>query len=85
MKTISILTVGLAVGLSTQAALVKFQLSPPGTDVAVGLSPSNQVPHAAASTGSGGEISAGIILDTDTSTMHLAVGYGSAAGFSNLT
>ena len=61
------------------------QLSPPGTDVAVGLSPSNQVPPAATSTGSGGEISAGIIFDTDTSTMQLAVGYGSAAGFSNLT
>lgn len=49
------------------------------------MSPSNQVPQAAASTGSGGEISAGIIFDTDTSTLHLAVGYGSAAGFSNLT
>lgn len=85
MKALSILSVGLAASFSTQAALVKFALSPTGTDVAVGLSPSNQVPPAVASTGSGGEISAGISLDTDTSTLHLAVGYGSAAGFSDLT
>ncbi len=85
MKALSILSVGLAVGFSTQAALVRFALSPPGTDVAVGVSPTNEVPPAVTSTGSGGEISAGIILDTDTSMLNLAVGYGSAAGFSNLT
>jgi hypothetical protein len=85
MKALGILSLGLAAGLSAQAAVVKFKLSPPGTDVAVGLSPSNQVPIAATSTGSGDEISAGIMFDTDTAVLHLAVGYGSAAGFTDLT
>jgi hypothetical protein len=85
MKVLSILSIGLAVTFSTQAALVRIALSPPGTDVAVGLSPTNEVPPAVTSTGSGGEISAGITLDTDTSILHLAVGYGSAAGFTDLT
>lgn len=85
MKSLSIITLAFAFGLSTQAALVRFHLSPAGTDVAVGLSPSNQVPQALNSTGSGGEISGGITFDTDTSILHLAVGYGSAAGFQNLT
>ncbi len=85
MKTLHVVTLALAIGFSTQAALVRFQLSPPGTDVAVGLSPSNEVPHSANSTGSGGEISGGITFDTDTSVLHLAVGYGSSAGFQNLT
>jgi len=85
MKAFSVLTFGLAVSFSAQAALVKFQLSPPGTDTAVGLSPSNQVPAAVNSKGSGGEISAGIIFDTDSSMLQVAVGYGSAAGFTDLT
>jgi CHRD domain-containing protein len=71
--------------LSSQAALIHFDLSPPGTDVAVGLSPSNQVPVVTNSTGSGNTISAGIILDTDTSILQVAIGYGSAAGFTDLT
>ncbi len=85
MKTVHILSLGLVIGFSTQAAMVRFQLSPPGTDFAVGLSPKNEVPPPTNSTGSGGEISSGIIFDTDTSILHVAVGYGSAAGFSNLT
>src|SRR5262249_22474576 len=85
MKAISVLSFGLAVGFSAQAALVKFQLSPPSTDTAVGLSPSNQVPVATNSTGSGGEISGGIIFDTESSILQVAVGYGSAAGFTDLT
>ena len=85
MKALSILLIGLAVGFSARAALVRFQLSPPGTDTAVGLSPSNQVPPAANSKGSGGEISGGIIFDTDSSILQVAVGYGSAAGFNDLT
>jgi hypothetical protein len=85
MKALSVLSLGLAVSFSAQAALVKFQLSPPGTDTAVGLSPSNQVPAATSSTGSGGEISAGIIFDTDANFLQVAVGYGSAAGFTDLT
>lgn len=85
MKALPFAAVALAIGCSTQAALIRFQLSPPGTDVAVGLSPSNEVPHSTASSGSGGEISGGISFDTDTSILHLAVGYGSSAGFKNLT
>jgi hypothetical protein len=69
---------------SSQAALVHFQLSPPGTDVAVGLSPSNQVPVVTNSTGSGGTISGGIVFDTDSNLLQVAIGYGSAAGFANL-
>ena len=54
----------LTTGLSSQAAIVQFDLSPAGTDKAVGLSPSNQVPAAATSSGSGNEISGGIVFDT---------------------
>ncbi|HUR21745.1 MAG TPA: CHRD domain-containing protein [Vicinamibacterales bacterium] len=69
----------------TQAAIVRFDLSPPGTDVAVGLSPSNETGGVINSTGSGNEISAGISFDTISSTLSLAIGYGSAAGFTDLT
>jgi hypothetical protein len=37
------------------------------------------------STGSGGAVSGGVAFDTGTLTLQLAVGYGSAAGFSDLT
>lgn len=85
MKAWPVIALAFAIGFSTQGALVKFQLSPPGTDVAVGLSPSNEVPPSVMSSGSGGEISGGIVFDTDMSILHLAVGYGSSAGFKNLT
>jgi hypothetical protein len=71
--------------LSSHAALVQFNLSPHGTDVAVGLSPSNQVPAVTNSTGSGDAISGGIVLDTDTLVFGFAIGYGSAAGFTDLS
>ena len=83
MKTAVIVLVAAA--LSTQAALIKFELSPAGTDAAVGLSPLNEVPAATNSTGSGGLVSGGITLDTDTLILDVAVGYGSAAGFTDLT
>src|SRR6266853_1695654 len=83
MKKFLVLILGAAV--SAQAALIHFDLSPPGTDVAVGLSPSNQVPPVTNSTGSGNTISGGIVLDTDSDILHLAIGYGSAAGFTDLT
>lgn len=83
MKTQLILL--LATALSSQATLVRFQLSPPGTDAAVGLSPSNQVPAVTNSAGSGNTISGGIVFDTDTLTLQVAIGYGSAAGFTDLT
>ena len=74
-------TVGLA-----QAVVLKFDLSPTGTSAGLGLSPANNIPAVTvASTGSGNEISDGISYDTDTNTLTLALGYGSAAGFANLT
>lgn len=71
--------------ISSQAALVQFNLSPAGTDAAVGLSPSNQVPAVTNSTGSGDAISGGIVLDTESGLFGFAIGYGSAAGFTDLT
>lgn len=76
-------TVGLAV--IAQAEIIQFNLSPAGTDAAVGLSPLNEVPAVTKSSGSGGEISGGISFDTDSSILTLALGFGSAAGFTNLT
>lgn len=81
----AVVTLLLATGLSAHAALIHFNLSPPGTDVAVGLSPSNEVPPSADSTGSGNTISGGIVLDTSSYQLLVTVGYGSAAGFTDLT
>jgi hypothetical protein len=75
----------LATAAVSQAALIQFDLSPPGTDRATGLSPANEVPAVTNSTGSGDEISGGITFDPTNRILNLAVGYGSAAGFSNLT
>ncbi len=75
----------LLVGLSASAATVQFGLSPAGTDVATGLSPKNVVPPVVASNGSGDVVSGGINLNTDTGVLQLALGYGSASGFTDLT
>src|SRR5438094_3205807 len=75
----------VAATLSAQAAQIRFALSPPGTDAAVGLSPSNEVPIVTNSTGSGNIVGPGIVFDTDTSILHLSIGYGSDAGFTDLT
>jgi hypothetical protein len=75
----------LATAFAAQAATVRFNISPPGSDVAVGLSPSNTVPAVTNSTGTGDAISGGIVFDTASQTLQLAIGYGSAAGFSDLT
>jgi hypothetical protein len=75
----------ISAALSSQAAVVYFDLSPSGTDAAVGLSPSNSVPAVTNSTGSGNAISGGIAFDTDSRVLQLAVGYGSAAGFTDLS
>ncbi len=69
----------------SSAALVPFALSPPGTDKAVGIRPQNEVPPSTNSTGSGDEILRGIFFNTDTMTLSFAIGYGSAAGFTDLT
>ena len=81
-KSIVLLLCAAAV---SHAAVVKFNLSPAGSDAAVGLSPLNQVPAVTNSTGSGGTVSGGISFDTATATLTFAVGYGSSAGFSDLT
>ncbi len=75
----------VAATLSAQAAQIRFALSPPGTDVAVGLSPSNEVPIVTNSTGSGNIVGSGIVFDTDSAILHLSIGYGSAEGFTDLT
>ena len=67
------------------ATIIDFDLSPTGTSAAVGLSPANEVPAVTTSTGSGGSVSGGITFDTTTSTLSFAMGYGSAAGFTDLT
>jgi hypothetical protein len=67
-----------------QADIVEFDLSPVG-GVSAGLSPANEVPAVGTSTGSGNEISGGITFDTVTSTLTFAVGYGSSAGFTDLS
>ncbi len=66
------------------ATVLEFKLSPTGSDDAVGLSPLNEVP-AVVGTGSGNTVSGGITFDTDTSILSFALGYGAAAGFTNLS
>jgi len=73
----------LSTAVVSQAAIVNFDLSPPGSSPAVALSPLNEVPPATNSTGSGNALA--FMLDTDTSILTFAIGYGSAAGFSDLT
>jgi CHRD domain len=68
-----------------QASLIPMGISPSGTDAAIGLNPSNEVPAVSNSTGSGGSISGGLVFDTDSSSLMVTVGYGSAAGFTDLT
>ena len=68
-----------------QADIIEFDISPTGTSPAVGLKPQNEVPAVVGSTGSGNEISGGITFDTATSTLSVAMGYGSASGFTDLT
>jgi CHRD domain len=83
MKSAFMLVLGTA--FACQASVLHFQLSPAGTDAAVGLSPSNEVPMVTNSSGSGDVISGGILFDTDTLLLQVDVGYGSAAGFTDLT
>lgn len=81
-KTIAILLSSVAV---CQAALIPIGISPTGTSAGTGLSPANEVPAVTNSTGSGGAISGGLMFDTDSSTLMITAGYGSAAGFTDLT
>src|SRR5436190_3789175 len=84
MKKLIVLSL-IAFVTAAQAAIVTFDLSPAGTDNAVGLSPLNETPAITNSTGSGNEIGSGISFDTDTLTLNFSLAYGSAFGFSNLT
>jgi hypothetical protein len=84
MKKSIVLLALLAAGAMAQADIVQFDLSPRGTSPGVGLSPSNEVPPLALS-GSGGETLLGVWFDTGTLMLNFSVGYGAAAGFSNLT
>lgn len=76
-----------AVMMTAQADVVNLSLSPAGTDSAVGLSPANESPAVTNSTGSGNAISGGISVSTTptNATLTFAIGYGSAAGFADLT
>jgi hypothetical protein len=75
----------LAAAVSSPAAVIQFGLSPAGTDAAVGLSPTNEFPVVTNSTGSGDVVSGGIVFNTDSNLLQFAIGYGSAAGFTDLT
>src|SRR5579862_7486685 len=69
----------LATCAAAQASVVLFDLSPAGTDNAVGLSPSNEAPAVVGSSGFGSATGSGITFDTTSLTLNLSF------GFSNLT
>jgi hypothetical protein len=85
MKTTLSILVLCASLAASRGDTVQFNLSPAGTDSAVGLSPANVSPVVLTSTGSGNTISGGITLQTTNDTLTFAIGYGSAAGFTDLT
>lgn len=85
MKKHIAVIISFALTVAAHAKTVQFEISPAGTDAAVGLSPLNEVPARTDSAGSGGEISAGISFNTDSNILTLALGFGSAAGFTDLT
>lgn len=77
-KMLSLLTLCSAL-VAAQGEIVKFSLAPHG------LRPANVVPAVTNSTGSGDLISAGIDFQTTNASLTFAIGYGAAAGFTNLT
>jgi hypothetical protein len=81
---IPVLIAAASLPLHLHGEIIKFDLSPPGSSPAVGLVPANEVPPATG-TGSGGEILGGIVFNTDTNLLTIPLGYGSVAGFTNLT
>lgn len=83
-KQIAVFT-SLVLALAAQGSIIQFDLSPAGSDAAAGLSPLNEVPARTNSTGSGGELLGGISFNTDSNILTLALGFGSAAGFTDLT
>jgi hypothetical protein len=85
MKRQIIVSTVLGLALAAQAIVIEFELSPAGKDAAVGLSPLNQVPAVTNSTGSGNELPGGISFNTSNMVLSVAIGFGSAAGFTDLT
>ena len=74
----------LSTTLFSSAALIEFDISPPGTTPALALSPDNEV-IPGSSSGSGNEIGTGIRFDTISMLLSFSIGYGSSAGFTDLT
>lgn len=76
----------LAMAATTASAdIISFDISPPGISAAEGLSPSNELHMVIDSMGFGDEVMTGVTLDTETLLLSVSVGYGSAAGFTDLT
>jgi len=84
MRAQLLTTLFLAVTHFVQAAIVEFDLSPPGAGPGLGLHPDNGVIPGPGN-GSGNEIGNGIFLDTATRLLTLNLAYGSAFGFTDLT
>lgn len=84
MRTVLIAGVLLAALATAQAEIIKFDLSPPGKDNAVGMSQTNEPVVVAPSTGSGNEVFGGITYDTVSSNLTVSLAYGSFFGFSDL-
>jgi len=81
-------TISLGVFIPGSEAAIQFDLSPPRTTAGVGLSPLNEFLagcDTCGGDGSGNEVGAGILFDPGTALLTFEIGYGSAAGFSDLT
>ena len=76
--------IGLACAAGARAAVLDLDLSPPGTTPGVGLNPLNEV-IPGFSSGSGNKMGSGITFNTTSLTLNLSIGYGSSAGFTDLT
>ena len=80
----SLILVFLSLIVSSQAEVILFDLSPSGSGGTPGLSPANTVPPATGE-GSGGTVFTGIRFDTVSRVLEVAVGYGTFAGFTDMT
>lgn len=83
-KILPFFLVVFTAGYTLRAEILEFDVSPPGTSPQVGLSFANEVPPATGS-GSGNEVFTGIVLDDITNQLSVSIGYGTYAGFTNLT
>lgn len=84
---LAFVAISLGVVALTRGAIL-LDVSPAGTSAAVGLSPLNEFlagAHGLGGTGSGGEIASGLSFDPATSSLTVGVGYGSDAGFTDLS